>query len=124
MPGRCCWPLRMTTSIRGRGQVTGIRAELEVVAVKRYKVTGTQPVLDDKQPGETFDAVIPESEEAFLLQIGAIRVVSVDTAADKRIGKDKRAVPQTKAARAANESGVEGQESPPALPDDQRKDAE
>ena len=40
----------------------------------RYKVVGVQPVLGH-QPGETFDADIPEDQEAFLKQIGAIQAV-------------------------------------------------
>jgi hypothetical protein len=41
---------------------------------QRYKVVGTQPVLDHA-PGATFEAKLPEDQEAFLLQIGALKVV-------------------------------------------------
>ena len=38
---------------------------------KRWKVVGTQPVFGHA-PGETFEQDIPEDQEAFLKQIGAI----------------------------------------------------
>jgi hypothetical protein len=41
---------------------------------KRYKVTGTQPVLDH-QPGEQFTAKIPPEQEDFLVQIGGLKVL-------------------------------------------------
>lgn len=55
--------------------------------MKRYKVVGEQPVLDNRMPGDTFDATLPEDQEAFLLQIGAIKVVSNDPKTDKRLSK-------------------------------------
>lgn len=68
--------------------------------MKRYTVTGTQPVLGDKMPGETFDGVIPEGEEQFLLGIGAIKIISNDVASDKRIApessSDKQATTKKK----------------------------
>lgn len=65
--------------------------------MKRYTVTGDQPVLGDKMPGETFDAVLPEDQERFLVGINAIKVISTDVAADKRIHspKSKKASPET-----------------------------
>lgn len=41
---------------------------------KRYKVVGTQPVLDH-MPGEEFTTYIPVDLEAFLFEIGAIKEV-------------------------------------------------
>ncbi len=41
---------------------------------KRYKVVGTQEVLDH-HPGETFVAEITPGQEDFLVQIGAIKAV-------------------------------------------------
>lgn len=41
---------------------------------KRYKVVGTQPILEH-QPGETFEAKIPKDQEAFLIGIGGLEVV-------------------------------------------------
>lgn len=42
---------------------------------KRYRVTGTQPVLDHR-PGETFEAQIPAEQERFLLSIGALKIAT------------------------------------------------
>lgn len=42
---------------------------------KRYKVVGTEPVLDGYQPGEVFEADLSEDQETFLKEIGAIRAV-------------------------------------------------
>ena len=44
---------------------------------RKYKVVGTQPVLDH-QPGETFTATLEGDQESFLRQIGAIRVLEND----------------------------------------------
>jgi hypothetical protein len=55
---------------------------------KRYKVIGGQPVWGNHQPGESFEADIPEAEEAFLKDIGAILVVSNDPATDQRLNPD------------------------------------
>jgi hypothetical protein len=41
---------------------------------KRYRVIRSGPVLDHA-PGETFVATLPEDQEAFLLQIGALEIV-------------------------------------------------
>lgn len=41
----------------------------------RYKVVGTEPILDGRQPGEIFEADLPEDQEVFLKSIGAIRLV-------------------------------------------------
>jgi len=48
----------------------------------RYKVTGTQPILNH-QPGETFEGNIPHAREAFLIAIGGITVVDEPKAVDK-----------------------------------------
>jgi hypothetical protein len=62
---------------------------------KRYKVIGSQPVLDH-QPDTTFNADLPEDQERFLVQIGALRVVSNDPASDRRRRprKNKKVTPQ------------------------------
>jgi hypothetical protein len=62
---------------------------------KRYKVIGSQPVLDH-QPDTTFNADLPEDQERFLVQIGALRVVSNDPASDRRRHprKNKKVTPQ------------------------------
>lgn len=57
--------------------------------MKRFKVIGSEPVLGDKQPGETFDAALPEDQESFLVRIGAIKVISSDIAADQRLSDKK-----------------------------------
>jgi hypothetical protein len=57
--------------------------------MKRYEVTGTQPVLGDKMPGEKFDANMDEGQERFLLSIGAIKVISQDVAHDQRFAQNK-----------------------------------
>jgi hypothetical protein len=44
------------------------------MAKHRYKVIGTQPV-HGTPPGGSFEADLPEDQEAFLKQIGAIRSV-------------------------------------------------
>lgn len=80
--------------------------------MKRYKVTGAQPVLD-KEPGETFDAALPEDQEQFLIQIGAIRIVSNEPGSDKRLAKNK--------SRASSKRKPVEQPSPPTLPEDQEK---
>ena len=49
----------------------------------RYKITGTQPVLD-QQPGHIFEADIPSELEAYLFAIGAIKVL------DKAFGKTEK----------------------------------
>lgn len=45
---------------------------------KRYKVVGTQPIMGHA-PGETFEASIPADKEAFLVQIGGIKVLEAKT---------------------------------------------
>jgi len=82
--------------------------------MKRYSVTGDQPVLDTP-PGATFDAELPEDQEGFLISIGAIKVVSNDPKHDKRIGRNKKQAPKSK------ESPVK-QDSPPTLPGSQQRD--
>lgn len=57
--------------------------------MKRYQNTGTQPILDNRMPGETWDGVVPEGVEQFLLGIGALKIISTDVAADKRIHSKK-----------------------------------
>ena len=49
---------------------------------KRYKVVGTQPILDH-QPGQTFTQSIPDDLEAYLLGIGGIKVVEEPKKATK-----------------------------------------
>jgi hypothetical protein len=57
---------------------------------KRYKVTGTQPVLDNRMPGEMFTATIAEGQEQFLIGIGALKIVdSNPTKPAKRTAKKK-----------------------------------
>ena len=41
---------------------------------KTYKVVGTAPILDH-QPGETFEADIPDEQADFLVSIGGLEVV-------------------------------------------------
>lgn len=70
------------------------------MATQRYKVIGTQPVLGDKMPGESFDGPIDPGVESFLIGIGAIKVVSHDVEADKRINtpdQSKKAASKKKA---------------------------
>jgi hypothetical protein len=57
---------------------------------KRYKVIGSQPVLGHL-PGETFEANIPEDQEAFLKQIGGIRAVGGTPPSDPTAGVDAAA---------------------------------
>lgn len=57
--------------------------------MKRYKNVGTTPVLDRRMPGDTFDADLPDDLEAFLLRIGALKIISQDVKADDRISKPK-----------------------------------
>lgn len=56
--------------------------------MKRYKVIGSQAVLGDHLPGETFDADLADDQEEFLIGVGAIKVVSTDVKSDKRINPD------------------------------------
>lgn len=49
---------------------------------KRYKVVGTQPILDH-QPGEEFSAVLPKDQEKFLVDIGGIEVIKEKATAPK-----------------------------------------
>jgi hypothetical protein len=51
-------------------------------ASKQYRVVGTQPILGHA-PGETFQASIDKTQEAFLVGIGGLEVVK-DTKADKK----------------------------------------
>lgn len=46
------------------------------MAVKRYRVTGQQPVLGN-EPGKTFEADLPPEQEAPLLASGAVQEVVV-----------------------------------------------
>lgn len=46
------------------------------MAVKRYRVTGTQPVLGNS-PQKTFEADLPPEQEGPLLASGAIQEVVV-----------------------------------------------
>ena len=55
---------------------------MDGVRMPRYKVTGTQPILNH-QPGETFEAKIPTDREAFLIAIGGITVVDEPKPVDK-----------------------------------------
>ena len=57
------------------------------MSLKRYKVTGVQPV-EGHAPGESFDADLGDDKEKFLLGIGAVRVVSNDPTSDKRMASD------------------------------------
>jgi hypothetical protein len=41
---------------------------------KHFKVVGTQPILDHL-PGEEFSAVLPKSQERFLIDIGGLEEV-------------------------------------------------
>ena len=50
---------------------------------KRYKVVGTAPILGN-EPGETFTAKISDEQEAFLIQIGGLKVVGGTKKADKK----------------------------------------
>jgi hypothetical protein len=43
--------------------------------MKRYKVTGTAPILDH-QPGETFEAELSANFEGYLTGIGGIAVLA------------------------------------------------
>lgn len=70
---------------------------------KLYKNVGAEPILDDRQPGETFEANLPEDQEAYLKQIGALRVVSrkpknkklsMESAAD-RLAEEQEAAKRT-----------------------------
>jgi hypothetical protein len=45
----------------------------DLLAMKRYTVTGSQPVLDH-QPGESFDADLPADQEEFLVGSGALAI--------------------------------------------------
>ena len=56
----------------------------------RYKVIGSQPVLGNKNPGETFDGPIDPGVEEFLLGIGAIKIVSHDVEHDKRLAENQK----------------------------------
>lgn len=58
---------------------------------KRYKVTGTEPVLDGRLPGEVFEASLSEEQEAFLKSIGAIRVVGGKAPKDRSAAVEKTA---------------------------------
>jgi len=57
------------------------------MASKRYEVIGTQPVLDNRMPGEVFTAMIDEVQERFLIGIGALKVL--DSAPKKKPAKKK-----------------------------------
>jgi hypothetical protein len=46
---------------------------------KRYKVIGTQPILEHA-PGETFSTVIPKDLESFLIGIGGLEIVKAEPA--------------------------------------------
>jgi hypothetical protein len=69
--------------------------------MKRYMHTGTQPILDNRQPGETWDGEMDEGQEKFLVGIGAVKIISDDVTADKRVSpekaKDKTITPKKKA---------------------------
>lgn len=66
--------------------------------MKRYEVTGTQPVLDNRMPGEKFNADIDPGQEQFLLGIGAIKIISQDAESDKRLAQNKKSSPSKKKA--------------------------
>lgn len=61
------------------------------MTVKRYKVTGEQPVLDDRQPGEVFEANVPEDQAQFLISIGALKLLDGNPR-----GRDKKTSPDKK----------------------------
>jgi len=43
--------------------------------MKRYKNVGTSIVLDDKVPGQEFEAELDAATEGFLISIGALEVI-------------------------------------------------
>lgn len=43
--------------------------------MKRYKNVGTSIVLDDKAPGQEFEAELDAGTEGFLISIGALEVL-------------------------------------------------
>jgi hypothetical protein len=55
---------------------------------RRYKVIGSQPILGHL-PGESFEADIPEDQEAFLKQIGGIRAVGGPAPQDPEAGVEQ-----------------------------------
>jgi hypothetical protein len=57
--------------------------------MKRYKVTGEQPVLDDRKPGDVFEATLDPGVENFLLTIGAIKITSTDPEHDQRLATNQ-----------------------------------
>lgn len=63
---------------------------------KRYEVTGTQPVLDNRMPGEKFNADIDPGQEQFLIGIGALRIISHDAEHDQRFAENKQSTPKKK----------------------------
>lgn len=54
----------------------------------RYKVIGTQPILEH-QPGETFEANVPRNLERFLIGIGGLEVLKDAPAKGKGDGPPK-----------------------------------
>lgn len=51
--------------------------------MKRYKVVGSSKVLE-REPGEVFSEVIPQPLEAYLLRVGALKILeAVKPKADK-----------------------------------------
>ena len=53
---------------------------------KRYKVVGSAPILDH-QPGETFDATLSASFEAYLTGIGGLAVVKEEKPKEPKASK-------------------------------------
>jgi hypothetical protein len=49
---------------------------------KRFKVVGTQPILDHR-PGEEFSAVLPKDQEQFFVDVGGLEVIKEKAATPK-----------------------------------------
>lgn len=66
--------------------------------MERYQNVGTQPILDNRMPGEIWNGTIPEGQKQFLVGIGALKVISTDVGADDRLKpSNKRASTKKKA---------------------------